>query len=1249
MSQEFLTNGTTSNILTSYIYTIAGTGVAGTGTDGSALSSPLNLIKGIFVDSFQNLYVADAGNHRIRMIPKVTGTNYGISMTPNNIYTIAGTGSAGDGTDGQPINSQLNSPNSICVDSFQNLYIADTANNRIRMIPKVTGTYYGISMTGGYIYIIAGSGIGAKGADGPALTSAIYNPVAICVDSFQNLYISDTNNHRIRMIPKVSGIYYGISMTANNIFTIAGTGSPGYGADGVPLSSALTSPNGIFVDSFQNLYITDSNRIRMIPNVSGTYYSIAMTANNIYTIAGQYPFTSGGTGTDGPPLSSALSNPYGICVDSFQNLYVADFANHRIRMIPKVTGTYYGISMTGEYIYTIAGTGSPGTGADGVPLSSALKTPWGIFVDSLGYLYISDYGNYRIRKMFSYVNIGFGNTGGITSYNYLQQPMLLNYMYTIAGTGFSGKGADGPALTSQLNSPRNTCVDSSQNLYIADEQNNRIRMIPKVTGTYYGILMTGEYIYTIAGTGTAGKGGDGNPLSSLLNNPDGICVDSFQNLYVADKGNNRIRMIPKVTGTYYSIAMTANNIYTIAGTGTAGKGGDGSPLSSELYNPIKIFVDSLGNLYIADTNNQRIRMIPNVSGTYYSISMTANNIYTIAGTGTPGIGVDGTPLSSALNYPNSIAVDSFQNLYISDTINHRIRMIPIVTGTYYGISMTANNIYTIAGTGTAGKGTDGLALYSALSGPCGIFVDSFQNLFIADQNNSRIRMIPKVTGTYYGISMTGGYIYTIAGGNLYDNGPALNSILNTPLSVFGDSIGNLYISDYLNHRIRIIFAGTIATRLIPNNIYTIAGTGSSGKGADGNPLSSALSYPGGIFVDSFQNLYIADSNNSRIRMIPKVTGTYYGISMTANNIYTIAGTGTAGKGADGNPLSSALNNPLIFVDSFQNLYISDLFNHRIRMIPKVTGTNYGILMTGGYIYTIAGLSPFTTGGTGTDGPALSSALNYPSGICVDSFQNLYISDNGNNRIRMIPKVTGIYYGISMTGGYIYTIAGQSPWTGGKGTDGNPLSSALNGPSKIFVDSSQNLYISESGNHRIRMIPNVSGTYYSIAMTANNIYTIAGQSPFTTGGTGADGNPLSSALNTPYGIWVDSFQNLYVADYNNHRIRMIPKVTGTNYGIAMTGEYIYTIAGQSPWTAGTGADGLPLSSALYGPSSISVDSFGNLYITDNGNSRIRMIPKVTGTYYTGSSNSNIFFNNNSGYYVNNTDAVYYNSLLYAITY
>ena len=458
-------------------------------------------------------------------------------------------------------------------------------------------------------------------------------------------------------------------------------------------------------------------------------------------------------GDGGPAVQTQLYGPVGVAVDGSGNLYIAD-RNNSIRKVDP-TGT----------ITTVAGTGEQGFGGDGGPAVQAqLASPTGVAVDGSGNLYIADSGNERIRKV--------DPTGRIT---------------TVAGTGERGAGGDGgPATQAQFAFPADVAVDGSDNLYIADRDTHRIRKVDP----------TGR-ITTIAGTGEYGGDGDGGPaVQAQLDSPTDVAVDGSGNLYIADKGTSRIRKVD-----------SRGTITTVAGTRRRGGGGDGGPaVQAQLTFPNGVAVDGSGNLYIADSGNDRIRKV-DPTGT----------ITTVAGIGEDvsdsGYSGDGGPAVEAqLAGPVGVAVDGSGNLYIADRGNRRIRKVD-----------SRGRITTVAGTGEHG-GDGGPAARAQLNSPAGVAVDGSGNLYIADFSNDRIRKVDS-TGT----------ITTVAGGGrgngLGNGGPAVLARLNGPAGVAVDGSGNLYIADSNYHRIRKVDpTGTITT---------FAGKGRPSLGGDGGPALQA--------------------------------------------------------------------------------------------------------------------------------------------------------------------------------------------------------------------------------------------------------------------------------------------------------------------------------------------------------------------------------------------------------------------------
>ena len=340
-------------------------------------------------------------------------------------------------------------------------------------------------------------------------------------------------------------------------------------------------------------------------------------------------------------------------------------------------------------------------------------------------------------------------------------------MLTVAGNGQSKSVLDGAKATSaNLDLPSSVTADGAGNLYIADSAHNRIRKVTAATGL----------ISTIAGNGNPTYEGDNGPANlATLNTPSGITIDGAGNLYIADTGNSAVRKITAATGI----------ITTVAGDGTSGAAGDGGPATSANLNaPWGVTVDSGGDLYIADTNNHRIRLVAAATGI----------ISTVAGNGTTGgagggtfSGDGGPAIAAGLNYPYTVAFDAAGNMYIPDSGNNRVREVSVSTG----------NISTFAGTGAVGYNGDGVpATTASIYSPDGLAFDPAGNLYISDSGNNRIRKVSAVGGNITTFAGNGNGIYVVG------SGAATVAGIYNPAGLLFDQKGNLYIADYFDQRIR---------------------------------------------------------------------------------------------------------------------------------------------------------------------------------------------------------------------------------------------------------------------------------------------------------------------------------------------------------------------------------------------------------------------------------------------------------------
>ena len=783
-------------------------------------------------------------------------------------------------------------------------------------------------LAAGLLLVLSGCQV-ATYAGGPGSGTGIevsQVPTGVAVESGGSLHLIDTANNVARAI----------SNSSDAETVDAGNGTMGSGGDGsVAAAAQFDVPSGLDFDSHGSEIIADTgnNRIQIIAGATRTSYGFSMTVGDAYTLAGTG--VSGYTGNGGIATSATLANPTGVAVDGNNNVVIADSGNNVIRVVANTSATFYGIAMTAGYIYTIAGNGTRGYSGNGSSATAAeLNLPVGVFVGPSGNIGIADLGNSVVRFLSEHATTNYGIA------------MNIGDIYTVAGNGTAGYSGDGGVGTSaELSSPTGVAFNSDTGgIVISDPGNSVVRILSGSTVTYLGIHMTNNHIYTLVGTGTPGFSGDGGvSTSAQLRFPTGASENVAGDIFISDTGNDRVRVVSGKNQTLFGISMTKGDIYTVAGNGTKNYSGDGFPATgAELSDPNDVALSN-GNLAVADSGNSGIRLMAGATGTAFGVSMSLGDIYTIAGNGASGYSGDGGAGASAeLDFPTGVAGDASGNVVVADTGNNAIRVIADTSGSYFGRSMTAGHIYALAGDGTGGYSGDGSAATSGeLLGADAVTVDGFGNALIADTGNDVIRMVAENTGIYYGVSATAGDIYTIAGNNNAgysgDGGSATGAELNVPSGVVVDSAGNVIIGDSANDAVRVI-AGSTGTffgqSMVAGDIYTVGGDGTSGySGDNGSGTLAELDDPNGLAVDSVGNVVVADSGNNVVRIIADASGSDDSVSMTAGDIYTVAGNGTAGFFGDGGSTwtSAELNEPLsVATGGSGTLFVADSLNNRIR-------------------------------------------------------------------------------------------------------------------------------------------------------------------------------------------------------------------------------------------------------------------------------------------------------------------------------
>lgn len=991
------------------VSTVLGTGGVGinredvTPFDRVAFSSP----QGVAVDSGGNLIVADTDNHAI----------YIANFQTQELTLLAGSPGQAGKADGRGRNALFNRPSALAVrvssrfgfetSQKEGVFVADSGNNRIRFV-GFDGSVETLGPLKGSFFVRPNQ---------TAEEFIFNNPQSLSTDSFGNIYVTDATGVKIitepaegnRQIVSLaqSGISFqkavSVSVRATQTFVldaqavsedeavkVVTVGAPEitglsqnfdrlnggsritlFGRNFAPESRLVigdTEVEQVDVESatkisflvppqkspgLRNLTVLTRGGLAQTPFF---FYSDSLDEledGEITTIAGGTAFVGdGGAATD-----ATLRSPRGLAIDAAGRLLIADTGNQRVRSV----------DLEAEQIFTVAGTGNFGNdNPDGISaLTAELTEPSKVAVDSDGNFYTNNSAtivriNAETGKIQNLVNTDVIASFALDAANNIYYTELVTHgvfrvdaktgqVRRIAGNGQPGYGGDGGnPLQASFLTPADIAIDKDGNIYIADAGNSRIRRIDADL----------SIIRTVAGNGENGFAGDGGPATeAVLNEPYGVAVDAGGNIYISDTANSCVRLVKASTGLISTLAGVA---------GSAGFGGENGLASEAFLNrPTGLVVTGDGDLFIADTGNHRVRVV--VRSGEESPAM----IYTTAGSGAIDY-MDGEvpAVAGRLDAPRGITLDQNGDLLVADTFASRVRLIDTSTGL----------IKTIVGLARAEDiGDGGSALDASLQRPVQTLVDSKGQIFILDSFMNRVRRV-----------LLDGRIETYAGREGYayggDGGPANEAIFNVPYGMAFDLKGNLLIADTGNHLIRRIDATT-------GIIETIAGTGTAGFAGDGGQARAALfNEPTSVAVDTAGNIYVGDGSNRRIRRIDAATGI----------VTTIAGRGEPPASIlpnnDDDNLPALLATLSRFIgamvfDSNGEMIFTDTYHNRICRIDKA-----------GIFHVISGSGNYLSFGDG--GPARDASLHEPTGLAIDSDDNLYIADAYNNAIRVIKHVAG---------------------------------------------------------------------------------------------------------------------------------------------------------------------------------------------------------------------------------------------------
>lgn len=741
--------------------------------------------------------------------------------------------------------------------------------------------------------------------------------------------------------------------------TFTGRGTIG-NTNGAPLDATFRFPVGDAIDAAGNIYIADYNN-NLIRKAS--------PGGTVSTFAGD-----GSQGqSNGAASLASFNRPIAVAVDAAGNVYVVDYNTNLIRKITPA-----------GMVSTLAGSGLLGSN-NGLGTAASFNQPSGIAVDASGNVYVADKGNNLIRKI---------TPAGLVS--------------TYAGSGAPGS-TNGSRLTASFNGPQSLLVSPSGDVYVSDSGNNLIRLI-----TSAGIVST------YAGSGQNGKA-NGPVANASFNNPMGIAIDQAGNIFVADAGNNLIRMI-----------TPDGMVITLAGNGTFG-GFNNTGVVASFAGPTGLTIDAAGNLYVADKFNNVIREIATtgyyidkqlpqglkfdsmtgiISGT--TLVPTPTTIYTITAYNEGGHGSFQVSITVDGNIPPPLVKPPAFTYPTPQIYTLNTAIVPLIPQDNGGGPVPATlfgEVSTFAGSGIQGS-VNNMGTAASFNFPRDVAIDGSGNLYIADNGNYQIRAITP-----------GGLVSTLAGSGApgSGNGNGASASFLGPVGVTADIAGNIYVADLKNNLVRKI--------ITPNQVSTLAGsTGVSGA-TNGTGTAASFNYPSGVAADAAGNIYVADQGNNLIRKITP-----------GGTVNTLAGSGVGGAN-NATGLQATFNAPQdVAVDQDGNVYVADDFNNMIRKISPA-----------GEVTTFAGgIAPGSADGQGT-----AASFNRPVGIAIDAAGNLYVGDTGNNTIRMITP-----------GGWVTTLAGS----GAQGAaNGVREAASFYLPSGLSADGSGNVYVADNGNHLIRKI------------------------------------------------------------------------------------------------------------------------------------------------------------------------------------
>ncbi len=1075
--------------------------------DGTGSAAQFAWPQGIALDPEGNVIVADPVNHRIRKV------------TPAGVVSTVAGSFPGD-ADGPAATARFYHPSGVAVGSDGTIYVADRLNYRVRAIS-----------TAGQVTTLAGSMMGGSD-DGAGSAARFWSPEGIAVDAADNVFVADTGNSRVRRVTP-----------GGQVTTVAGWDDGMVNGSGE--LARFRRPVALAVDHLGRIIVADTNnhRIRRIaPNQSsevsgvGSVAVALVAAPQTTSVSRQGTVSVGGqlvtvTQAAGTPTFSIDRTSWNVSASGGETTIVLSASLDDVPWAAVSHASWLSVSPTaGTTSATLAITAAPQTAPD-VRVGSVTIAGQSVVVTQAG-------ASVFVVTPLSW-NVGPGGGAQLltvssslddavwtatSSATWLMLPPDATTVTTLAGSVFGF--ADGLGSASRFAHPSlGIAVDASGVLFVSDTLNSRIRRISadglvSTLGDPTGValhmtspagialeadgslLVAEEYghrlrrvspggvVTTVAGSPMAGNA-DGIADAARFYAPSGVALDASGTIYVADTGNHRIR---KVT--------PEGMVSTLAGS-TEGFA-DGAGAAARFSHPRGLAVDASGNVFVADRNNHLIRKV------------TSDGMVTTFAGSTAGMG-DGPAAEARFSWPSGVAFDASGDLFVADDGNHAIRRVS-----------PDGMVSTVAGS-TMGD-ADGSGWAASFRGPTGVAVDANGDLVVADTRNSRIRKVTRHGAHEAGGVGSGTLLLTAAPQDGPDARVATVTVAGkvvtvtqaagVPTLTLEPSTWNVaYVGGTTTAQLTAWMLDTSWTATSSADWLTVnptTGTESAMLTLSAAPNPSTAARLGTISVGD-QTIFVAQGGFKLIDAQPtswsvgpgggsltvnvsapggvewSASVTEPWLRMTTGAVTVSEVTGSIAGYVDGPADVALFFNPAgVAVDASGHVYVADSGNSRIRRIEP-----------GGLVTTWAG----SDGAYFNDGPRLSAAFRSPHGLAIDASGNLYVADTFNHRIRKITPQ-----------GMVTTLAGSTEGF----ANGVGPAARFREPYGVAVDAVGNVYVADTGNHRVRKITQ-----------AGEVSTLAGSTAGYTDGAG-----LAARFNQPRGIAVDRGGHVYVADSHNSVIRQV---------------------------------------------------------------------------------------------------------------